>query len=65
MVENHIVSPDFLENKNALLALSKDDSVSIMVNEEDHLRVPGFRLDLERALDIANKMDDVLDELCV
>ena len=39
MVENHIVSPDFLENKNALLALSKDDSVSIMVNEEDHLRV--------------------------
>ena len=64
MVENHIVSPDFLENKNALLALSKDDSVSIMVNEEDHLRVQVLAsgLDLERALDIANKMDDVLDE---
>jgi len=53
-----------MKNKNALLALSKDDSVSIMVNEEDHLRVQVLAsgLDLERALDIANKMDDVLDE---
>ena len=47
-----------------MLALSKDDSVSIMVNEEDHLRVQVLAsgLDLEHALDIANKIDDVLDE---
>ncbi len=64
MVENHIVSPDFLENPNALLALSQDDSVSVMVNEEDHIRIQilASGLDLERALDIANKIDDVLDE---
>ena len=64
MVENHIVSPDFLQNKNAMLALSKDDSVSIMINEEDHIRIQVLAagLDLEKALETANKIDDVLDE---
>ncbi len=40
MVENHLVSPDFISNpKGRGLLLSKDNSIAIMINEEDHLRI--------------------------
>ena len=63
LVERHIVSREFINKKNAILALSKDHTISIMVNEEDHIRLqtilPG--LELEKAYSIANQIDDVLD----
>lgn len=63
LVERHIVSREFINKKNATLALSKDHTISIMVNEEDHIRLqtilPG--LELEKAYSIANQIDDVLD----
>ena len=65
MVEQHIISPGFLQdNDSRLLILSKDRSISIMINEEDHIRlqVMSAGLDLETALDTANKLDDVMDE---
>ena len=51
MAERHLISPEFsrCEEGSALL-LSEDESVSIMVNEEDHFRIqvmcPGLDLDL-------------------
>lgn len=65
MVERHIISPEFAENKaDKLLVISSDERVSIMVCEEDHLRIqvimPG--LALEEAYDLANKIDDALAE---
>ncbi len=64
LVERHLASADFIRRGNNVLALSGDNSISIMVNEEDHLRiqviVPGF--DLEKAYEIANQCDDFLNE---
>ncbi|QZY54665.1 protein arginine kinase [Crassaminicella profunda] len=65
LVEKHLISPNLATNyeKGAVL-LNKDESVSIMINEEDHIRIqcllPGFQLD--EAFKVANKMDDVIEE---
>lgn len=62
-VERHIVSKQFANVAEGMLALSKDHKISIMVNEEDHIRIqviePG--LTLSEAFQTANMIDDVLD----
>ena len=65
LVENHAISPDFAERpENKLLVLSKNHDISIMVGEEDHLRIQVMQsgLALEQALQLANQVDDLLDE---
>ncbi|MCL0100453.1 ATP--guanido phosphotransferase, partial [Peptococcaceae bacterium] len=65
LMEKHLISPDLLENyeKKAVM-LSEDETISIMLNEEDHLRIqsllPG--LQLERAWNLVNELDDLLEE---
>ena len=40
LVEKHLVSPDLLvAERPCAVILSKDESVSVMLNEEDHLRI--------------------------
>jgi protein arginine kinase len=65
LVEKHLISPHLAEeSRNGAVVLSKDESVSIMINEEDHIRIqclfPG--LQLERAWQLASKIDDWLEE---
>lgn len=65
LVENHLVSPEFISQRNGrALLLSQDGRLSIMINEEDHLRIQiiekGF--DLEKAYDVADKLDTALNE---
>lgn len=65
LVEKHLISIEFANNrKGKTLILSEDNSISIMLCEEDHIRIqvfkPGFNLD--EAYDIANKIDTVLSE---
>ena len=65
LVEKHLCSPQFIEKpQNRTLLVNQEQSVSIMVNEEDHLRIqaitPGFTL--EEALGLANRIDDYLEE---
>ena len=64
LVERHLASADFIRRGNNVLALSGDNSISVMINEEDHLRiqviVPG--LDLEKAYETVNQCDDFLNE---
>lgn len=65
MVERHLISPEFARNpKGRALLLMNDESVSIMLNEEDHLRIQvmGSGLDLEKLYDMADKIDTLLDE---
>ena len=65
MVEKHLISPDFAKfRKNASLILSHDESVSVMLCEEDHIRlqVMSAGLNLEGAYVIADKLDSILDE---
>ncbi|MRG87987.1 protein arginine kinase [Salinibacillus xinjiangensis] len=65
LVEKHLISPSLAENQKTGAALiSEDEQVSVMINEEDHIRIqlyqPGFQL--EGALDYASKLDDWLEE---
>ena len=68
LVEEHIISPDFAENKNIYRALvsNEDNSVAVMINEEDHVRIqtmlPGFNL--EAAYKSANEIDDAIIRGC-
>ena len=62
MVERHIVSPLLVEKEQTTgLILSEDETVSIMINEEDHVRIQSIvgGLNLEKAYDIANRIDDI------
>jgi len=65
LVEKHLISPDFLGARIASAAIiSKDEKVSIMINEEDHLRIqclsPGLQLD--KAWELCDKIDSSLEE---
>lgn len=64
LAEKHLISPDMINsNKKRGLFLSNDRKISIMVNEEDHIRIQcmeaGF--DLENCLNLANKIDDIIE----
>lgn len=65
MVERHIISPDFAKNhRGRAVAISEDESISIMIGEEDHLRiqviVSGDAID--KAYDLADRVDTSLNE---
>ena len=63
MVERHVISPEFAKNTDGrAIILSGDESISIMIGEEDHIRIQvilgGFQL--EEAYDIAERIDTLL-----
>lgn len=65
MVERHIISPEFAKTNTAkAIILSSDESISIMIGEEDHVRIQvilaGFQL--QKAYDIAEQLDRFLNE---
>ena len=65
MAERHIISPEFASDADGrALMLSPEEDISIMLNEEDHIRVQvmksGFALD--EAYEIADRIDDSLNE---
>lgn len=64
LVERHLISPELASKKDkAGVVLSGDDSVSIMINEEDHLRIQSILsgLRLTECMDTVNKLDDLLE----
>ncbi len=63
--EHHLVSPDFLTGSlPRAVILSSDNKISIMINEEDHIRIQVFSdtLSLAEAYDTADKLDTLLTE---
>ncbi|MDO5123354.1 MAG: protein arginine kinase [Eubacteriales bacterium] len=63
MVERHLISPEFAgSTKGRALAVSEDESISIMINEEDHLRIQVIKpgLALKEAYEIADRIDTEL-----
>jgi protein arginine kinase len=65
LAEKHLVSPEFAQQRDGRsLLLRNDESVSIMLCEEDHIRIQtlfaGQRL--EEALELAGRIDDLFDE---
>lgn len=65
LVEKHLISPLLSKKeKSASVLISNDETISVMVNEEDHLRIqclaPGLQL-LE-TYTLANKLDSQLEK---
>ncbi|GIO94063.1 protein arginine kinase [Paenibacillus lactis] len=64
LVEKHLISPNLAnESRNGAVILTEDESVSIMINEEDHLRIqclyPGFQV--KEAWERATALDDIFE----
>lgn len=63
LAEKGLISPEFAkQNQYSCLLLSKDESVSIMLCEEDHIRISVMSAgqDLDSAYSKADKIDDIL-----
>lgn len=65
LVDKHLISPQQAKDARAkAVAVSDDEAISIMINEEDHLRLqvlaPG--LQLQEAWRVASLVDDALEQ---
>jgi protein arginine kinase len=63
LVERHLISKEHEDAKHARgVAVGERERVSIMVNEEDHIRLQAFQsgLQLRAAWQLANQVDDAL-----
>jgi protein arginine kinase len=63
--EKHLISPNLLKSyKKTAFLVDKDETMSIMINEEDHIRLQcitkGFNV--REAYNEANKLDDMLEQ---
>ena len=64
LAERHLISPEFASDRaGRALMLTDDEAVSIMLCEEDHIRLQVMKagLALEEAYDTADKLDSMLD----
>jgi protein arginine kinase len=63
--EKHLISPEFARERDGrALLLNKDETLSVMINEEDHIRIQALfaGMQLEDAFALADEIDDVFDE---
>ena len=62
--EKHLISADLIKSPAGAAVISEDESVSVMINEEDHIRqqcvLNGYNL--EKAYNTLNKIDDLLSK---
>ncbi|MGE5703849.1 MAG: protein arginine kinase [Clostridia bacterium] len=65
LVEKHLISPNLAEeSRKGAVLLNQDESISIMVNEEDHIRIQvllsGFQL--KEAWEAGTRIDDIFEK---
>ncbi len=63
MVERHLASLEFTQCRDfSALLIGKEENLSVMVNEEDHLRIQALApgLEIRQAFKLANDVDDEL-----
>lgn len=66
LVERHLISPTMLDNLEAAgVYVGSGEQVSIMVNEEDHLRIQSITtgLELDRTMNLAAQYDNEIGRL--
>ena len=64
LVERHLISPGLAKNSaNGAALISEDEMVSIMVNEEDHIRIQAILsgLQIKKSWELASDIDDELE----
>lgn len=64
MVEEHLISPQMVKGTQKSVLVNKDKTMSIMLMEEDHIRLQVIMagMELDKAYDLADKVDDVMEE---
>lgn len=65
LLEEHLISPGMFKSKlSPAVILSKSRELSIMINEEDHLRIQAFKsgYNPDEAMRLANLFDDLCEE---
>ncbi len=65
LIENHVISPALAErNERAAFLLSSDKKISIMLNEEDHIRIQTIEngMSLKKCWELSNDTDDIIEE---
>ena len=64
LVAKHLVSPELIKQPASAVLLNEDESLSVMINEEDHIRIQalGTDLSLNDLYQRASKIDDDLDQ---
>jgi len=65
LMEKHLISPNLLaDSRKGAVILSENEAVSIMVNEEDHLRIQCLfsGLQLKEAWEAADRIDDIFEK---
>jgi protein arginine kinase len=65
LIEKHVISPALLHRIDISgFGMSSDESETVMINEEDHLRlqVLSSGLSLENAFNKANEIDDIIEK---
>lgn len=65
LVDKHLISPDMLNNfQDKAVIMSQDETISIMINEEDHLRIQCLLsgLQLTEAWEIIDQVDNGLEQ---
>ncbi|MBE5777736.1 MAG: ATP--guanido phosphotransferase [Clostridiales bacterium] len=67
LMEEHLISADLLKNAMTGAALIRTDrKVSIMINEEDHLRIQAIEAgsNLDKAAEEAFEAEEILEKIC-
>lgn len=64
MVEEHLISPQMTKGTQKSVLINKDKNMSIMLMEEDHIRLQVIMAgdELDKAYDLADKVDNVMEE---
>ena len=65
LVERHLISREHAEGQGArAVAIDRREKFSLMINEEDHLRIQVMQsgLDLQSAWEQINRIDDLIEE---
>lgn len=62
--EEHLISPQMIDGSGKSVLINKDKTMSIMLMEEDHIRLQVIQsgLALDEAYETASRVDDVIEE---
>ncbi len=63
LIERHLVSPEFVrEGDSKALYIGDGEAISLMINEEDHIRIQSLKsgLEIKGAFELADKVDTEL-----
>lgn len=67
LLEKHLVSPNFVMNKEntGAMLINDDENISVMINEEDHLRIQVMTagLDIENLMNFSIELDEKIGKL--